>query len=361
VNPYNNLDAKFFWAPAVAQKNMFDISDLWLPKFEITKNTKIATYGSCFAQHIGKALKENGFNWIDAEQPPKGVDEGLARNFNYGIFTARTGNIYTASLLRQWVNWSLGIEVTPAEIWESENRFFDPFRPNIEVDGFSSHEELVASRNQAINSFKSSLVKSDIFVFTLGLTECWRKRLGGYEYPMCPGTVGGEFNPNEHEFINAGFPMIYTDLLEAFKLMRSVNPSLKFLLTVSPVPLTATMSGKHVLVASMESKSILRTVAGALSKSLSFVDYFPSYEIISSTPFRATFFEANLRSVNHMGVEHVMRSFFSCLKSKASKINSSKKDRAINVERDKISSQINGTSRIDPHCDEEILSAFFKS
>jgi hypothetical protein len=87
-------------------------------------------------------------------------------------------------------------------------------------------------------------------------------------------------------------------------------------LTVSPVPLTATNSGNHVLIATMESKSILRAVAGQMKRRFGFVDYFPSYEIINSPPFRGTFFESNQRTVNHVGVNHVMDSFFKCLHSK---------------------------------------------
>ena len=77
---------------------------------------------------------------------------------------------------------------------------------------------------------------------------------------------------------------------QAMALMRSANRGLRFLLTVSPVPLTATNSGNHVLVATVDSKSRLRAVAGQLARTVSRVDYFPSYEIISAPPFRGSFF-----------------------------------------------------------------------
>ena len=43
------------------------------------------------------------------------------------------------------------------------------------------------------------------------------------------------------------------------------------------------------------------------------VSYFPSYEIISSFPFKGRFFESNLRSVRQEGVDHVMENFFAGL------------------------------------------------
>jgi hypothetical protein len=57
-NPYLNLPDKSFWKLSVANKSMFDISELWCPKFNIEPHHKVATFGSCFAQHIGRALKK---------------------------------------------------------------------------------------------------------------------------------------------------------------------------------------------------------------------------------------------------------------------------------------------------------------
>jgi hypothetical protein len=70
------------------------------------------------------------------------------------------------------------------------------------------------------------------------------------------------------------------------------------------------MSGRHVLVATMMSKSILRAVCAKLTEKRPFADYFPSYEIISAPPFRGRFFEDNLRSVTPEGVALVMQTFF---------------------------------------------------
>jgi hypothetical protein len=44
---------------------------------------------------------------------------------------------------------------------------------------------------------------------------------------------------------------IVTDLTEAFELLRTVNPRAKIVLTVSPVPLVATFTSRHVLQATI--------------------------------------------------------------------------------------------------------------
>ena len=351
MNPYENLPSRSFWRLAVASNSMFDIDGLWAPRFDIRPHHNVVTFGSCFAQHIGNALKSHGYNWLSTETPPEGLSEKNQRLFNYNIFSARTGNIYTTSLLKQWTEWALTKGGIPEEIWNENGRFYDPFRPRIEPNGFKSQEELRLSQAQTIKSFRQSIEKADFFVFTLGLTESWTNVESGYEYPMCPGTVAGEYDSNQHKFENQQFHKIITNLQDALSMMEKLNPKLRFILTVSPVPLTATKSDNHVLVATMESKSILRAVAGQLAKNSPKVDYFPSYEIINSPVYKGVFFEPNQRNVNPTGVKFVMDMFFKCLNNKLSG----------NIKND-------GSSLIadmkdeelmdDVLCEEEVLSAF---
>jgi len=350
MNPYENLEGRFFWATGVARKNMFDMGEFWQPKFNIKPKHRIVTFGSCFAQHIGRALAGRGYGWLDTEPAPVGLKPSRAEQFNYGVFSSRTGNIYTVSLLKQWVEWALGKTTPPEEVWEKDGRFYDPFRPRIEPNGFASREELMTSRGVTIDAFRDAIQHADVFVFTLGLTESWFNKSGDYEYPMCPGTVAGEFDENAHVFVNQDYNFIYRALQDAMMLMRELNPNLRFLLTISPVPLTATKSGQHVLVATVHSKSILRAVAGQLAAVRKFVDYFPSYEIISSAPYRGVFYEANLRSVNHHGVDHVMAKFFEGL--------------GVDVMAAPANSGVDGFAdqkTADVICEEELLGAFGKS
>jgi hypothetical protein len=197
-----------------------------------------------------------------------------------------------------------------------------------------------------------------MFVFTLGLTESWWQKGEGegdlaHEYAMCPGTVAGTFDAEQHLFVNKDY-----ETVRAIRVMRSVKPGLKFLLTVSPVPLTATNSGNHVLLATMQSKSILRSVASAVADSRKGVDYFPSHEIINSAPFRGTFFEQNMRSVNQHGVDHVMRTFFNGLAAAATGTSA-----APAPQRSATQAPVQGGSEKtdDLACEEELLAAFCRS
>ena len=81
------------------------------------------------------------------------------------------------------------------------------------------------------------------------------------------------------------------------------------ILTVSPVPLIATMENRSVLVSTTYSKSVLRVAAEVVAKRYDFVAYFPSYEIITGGFNRGSYFAEDLRSVTEAGVAHVMRLF----------------------------------------------------
>ena len=313
MNPYEALPDRAFWRRAIARRPGLEITELWRPKFPFDKAKPWVTFGSCFAQHLAAALAGNGFNWRDYESPPKLTAQETMREYNYGVFSARTGNIYTTSLLLQWIRWALEEEKPPSEIWIAEGRYYDPFRPSIEPGGFASQDELLASRAAAISAFRKCLERSRYFVFTMGLTERWSNAELGYEYPVCPGAAAGAFDPKRHVFDNMPYREVYKAMHECLVAIRSVNRQIRVLLTVSPVPLVASNSGQHVLSASTYSKSVLRAVAGELSDRIGWVDYFPSFEIVATHALGEDMFEANRRSVSERGVRMVMDHFFASL------------------------------------------------
>lgn len=355
-HPYHNLPAHSYWRTGVSNYNPLEVSGLWAAKNPLSIEDRVMTFGSCFAQHLSKALIQNGFSWLDAEPGPPSASKELQRKYNYGIFSARTGNIYTTKLLRQWMEWAIDDQAPPAEVWEQDGRYYDPFRPAIEPNGFSSVDELHASRRVTLDALKSGLEKCSTFVFTLGLTEAWENRANGYTYATCPGTNAGEYDKDAHMFRNYNYNEVKSELAMAIDVVRDFNPDLRFLLTVSPVPLTATASDKHVIVSTTYSKSVLRSVAGSLADEHAYIDYFPSYEIISAPCFRGMFFDPNMRSVSSRGVEFVMEHF----------INAQKKSRSFSGQYQTASLDPAVTAGDTEHdrnlvCEEEILESFSKN
>ncbi|WP_157828245.1 GSCFA domain-containing protein [Paraglaciecola sp. MB-3u-78] len=312
MNPYRNLENRQYWRNFVSdsKESGVIIRELWQPKFNISKDDEIVTFGSCFAQHFSHALKKANYTWLCTEDLPAGVSDEVATALDYRVFSCRTGNIYTTSILNQWVDWSLNKQVMPQEIWQYKKRYYDPMRPTIEKVGFESLEECLAMREQTRLCFTRCIEQAEVFVFTLGLTEAWYNPDMGYEYPVCPQAL--KIAPIEcrSQFVNHDYGSVKAYLLSALEKIRQVNPTVKVLLTVSPVPLIATQLSDHVMVATTSAKSILRAVCSSVADTSKHIDYFPSYEIITN-PFKSgNFFADDRRSVTSDGVNTVMQHFF---------------------------------------------------
>jgi len=311
ISPYTDLPSERFWRSGVSETHPLLAENLYKKKFAIGRSDKIATAGSCFAQHVSNHLQRNGFSVMDVEPPPAVLSEDVAKSFGYKIYSARYGNIYTVRQLLQLARDAESGAVDEADVWEKDGRYFDALRPNIEPQGFESVSEALALRRQHLAKVKELFAEMGVFIFTLGLTEAWVDKRTGRVYPTAPGTIAGNYDPDVYEFHNFDFDEIYADFVEFGKLVRGYNPRLKIILTVSPVPLTATAEEEHVLLATTYSKSVLRAVAGSLAKRYKRIDYFPSYEMIASPWSRGFFYEPNMRSVSPAGVAAVMRVFFS--------------------------------------------------
>jgi hypothetical protein len=139
--------------------------------FTISPADRIATAGSCFAQHISNTLKGEGYRYLVTEQEP-GPGEA---DENYGVFPARFGNIYTVRPIAA----SCSTDATGfrsrrcglAASWTGA--LVDPFRPRIQESGFASRADLLSARTRHLAAVRRMFEEADVFVFTLGLTEAW--------------------------------------------------------------------------------------------------------------------------------------------------------------------------------------------
>lgn len=308
-HPYQSLPDSFFWRRAVAKPAMADVDPVIDFPFKITKKDRIVTAGSCFAQEIARHLSASGFNFHVTERPHPIVSAAEASRQQYGVYSARYGNIYTARQLVQMFDRAFA-RFTPIETcWWHDGRYVDAFRPTIPPEGFASEDEMLSARSKHLDSVRAAFSEADVFVFTLGLTEAFEDRRDGAIFPVCPGTHGGVFDSDKYAFVNFEVDDVVADLRAFLDRVSQVNPNARVILTVSPVPLVATASGQHVLTATTYSKSVLRVAAQRMADTHSNVAYFPSYEIVTGNHARGTYFSSDLRSVTREGVEHVMKLF----------------------------------------------------
>lgn len=309
-HPYSGLPDYAYWRRGVTNVAPGELDPVVDAPFRFGARDKVATAGSCFAQHIGRYLRANGCNYLVTEAAHPLIGPEAERILNYGLFTARYGNIYTSRQLVQLMERAYG-RLTPEEnAWtHGEGLVFDPFRPNIQPGGYNSVRELEFDRERHFTAVREAFETLDVFVFTLGLTEAWRSRGDGVVFPLCPGVAGGQFSPKKHEFINLGVEDVVGDMTTFISQLRRVNPRAKVILTVSPVPLVATAEPRHVLVSTIYSKSALRVACEQITRLFENVAYFPSYEIVAGGFASKNYFAADGRSVTDEGVAHVMRVF----------------------------------------------------
>ena len=308
THPYKMLPDKAFWRRSVAKRTINEVDPVGTFDLCLTPDMKVATAGSCFAQHIARHLKASGFNYYVAEPGHPVLPQSVRDAFGYGLFSARYGNLYTARQLWQLIERAYG-RFTPAEApWiEADGSVRDPFRPTIQPDNFSSIPEMLADRAQHLARVREMFENLDVFVFTLGLTECWESKADGAVFPLCPGVEGGEFDPDLYAFRNQDVPEVLGDMTAFLARLAELNPKAQVILTVSPVPLMATAEpDAQVLAATTYSKSVLRVAAETLRKAHEHVHYFPSYEVITGAYNLGTYYAEDLRNVTEEGVSHVM-------------------------------------------------------
>ena len=108
--------------------------------------------------------------------------------------------------------------------------------------------------------------------------------------------------------------MLYNEILDDLKLslekIRELNSDIKFIMTISPVPLAASMVNNHIGLSNTYSKSVLRAAVGELVQTDENVDYFGSYEILTHCFRNHLYWKDDMRSIKDSGLKAVFNSFY---------------------------------------------------
>ena len=307
VTPYSTKPATSFWRRGVANVPATAMDPVIETNFTIGPTDAVATAGSCFAQHISAALRERGFTTMMTEAAPLSA---TAQDENYGVFTARFGNIYTVRQLLQLLNRAYGLFSPGESAWiRADGRFIDPFRPLVQSAGFDSPDAVQLDRAAHLEAVRRMFEDCNVFVFTLGLTEAWESVRDGAIFPLVPQAVAHGIDAANYRFHNFTVAEMTADLTTFIKRLRRLNPTIRIILTVSPVALIATFEDRHVLVSNTYSKAALRVVADEISRGFPDVAYFPSFEIVTGPQARSAYLAEDLREIRPEGVAHVMSVF----------------------------------------------------
>jgi hypothetical protein len=185
------------------------------------------------------------------------------------------------------------------------DQWFDPRASGLRL---VDRETALVNRGR-LTCATATIRQARICFFTLGLTETWLDVRTGIAMNAHPGPAWLARMPERFRFVDYGYDATLSDMLEIVELVRThCNPVMRFIVTVSPVPLGATFKDADVIVANSASKAVLRAVAEELFRRFDFVDYFPSCELVFNAP-RGLAFEGDQRHVARDMVAGVMGRF----------------------------------------------------
>ena len=122
----------------------------------------------------------------------------------YGTFSARYGNVYTAAQAEQLFRRAYGEFVPDERPWHrTDGALADPFRPMVEPDGFADVPRWQADRTAHLAAVRAVFEESDVLVFTLGLDRGLAVACRRCGLPTAPGVNAGDYDPDAtYEFVN---------------------------------------------------------------------------------------------------------------------------------------------------------------
>ncbi len=245
------------------------------PSFQLQPGEKIFTIGSCFARNIEKALASRGFDVVTRRILSAGTT----------LFKHRANilNNYGVPSILNELTWALDAD----KPFDANTNLFELY-PDRYIDIHlpaairpASRDE-VLERRKVITDITAEVKNCRVVVMTLGLTEVWYDRQSELYLNYSPRRALVAKHPDRFELHVLSYEETLSYLRQIVTLLKQTcGEAQRILLTVSPVPLTATYTGRDVLVANGLSKAVLRTAADEIIAENDHIDYFPSYESIT--------------------------------------------------------------------------------
>jgi len=272
---------------------------------EISRRTRIASMGSCFAREIKRRLIQKGYHYICEEtHHPAAVHASAAWERVYNTFCLRQIFEYTFENWQPQIRW-----------WTApqSGKIQDPYRRTIVYENL---EEAESDFNAHRGHSRNAIRQAEVFILTLGLTEIWQDRRDGSVISLPAGPYvneGGDMS--RYEFRVSRYEENLANLERIHDILARHHPACRLVITVSPVNLWATFRADlDVISASCNSKSTLRAAADEFVARHENVVYFPAFEMATIyQPLSGRTYFADGREnfhVNKATVKFIMRHFF---------------------------------------------------
>lgn len=275
------------------------------PSFEFQDDDAFFTMGSCFAREVEKNLIKVGLKapMTELALPKEEMISGTANELL---------NKYTPFAMLNEIRWAVTGETPPDEhlylLADAEKDLWaDPhLHPDLKPAPLSRLKE----RRAEVLELTRSILTTRIIVFTMGLVEAWYDNLSGLYLNGSPPKLAMSSQPDRFELHVLSYEDVMSAMDDLYALIaQHCRKDARILITVSPVPFKATLTGRDALTANTYSKSVLRAATETFVRQHENVDYFPSYEMVTLSDRVAAYWIDNIHVRPEM-VERIMNQVF---------------------------------------------------
>lgn len=244
--------------------------------WQISHSDKILGVGSCFTQHIGKYLEDYKFSCLTN---PHGI-----------IFNPISiADCLDAMLLNQQINITALLNHRNLYHSLQHHSSFSSSDPDITISGI----------NQSTQRGNQFLKQSRFLILTFGTAYVYVFNKSRQIVANCHKLPQNQFSKKLLTVTS-----IVNRLKEVLTTLRTQNPHLRVILTVSPV--------RHIkdgMINNQKSKATLLLATHDLVDQLEFVHYFPSYEILMDDLRDYRFYKDDLLHPNQLAVKYIWEHF----------------------------------------------------
>lgn len=277
------------------------------PKFQFSEDMSFFPIGSCFVTHIANSLTERGYEVL-TNRLRIGTEHFPDPQYHYENDIALIK--FTPHSMLNEIQVNVGARDLPDHglINLQNGTYWNPQLHKILPGPLDVCRDIQERVRQTV----SSILEADVVFITLGLTETWfdtKLDIALNENPLVIRELRRAASDERFAFRNIGYPETIVCLETLLGLVREKSiKDVKFVLTVSPIPLARTFTERDIITANMFSKSVLRVAAQTLADKYDWVDYFPSYEIVINT-HRELAWRHNQRHIQDGMVDCIMQTF----------------------------------------------------
>jgi len=294
MNPFSNIPLRQRYSKAANEK----ITDITLLA---TENT--VSLGSCFADHIMSQINQR----LGGSFEFPGIQRIAAKHS--GVHdTSRLGNLYTPRQIYELINEVESLSPRYIVYKDKKDLFFDALRPGVIENNYLSVTSCQKARYLIISRLLDKLKSAQQVILTYGFVENWIHKAKNFSVPVLPLVRNASLNADDFIFHKENLNEVISHIGRTVESINKINPKCHIILTVSPVPLMASMQPRHVAESNIASKSTLRAAIDYLKDETKLrFSYFPSYEIVTTASCGGPFLKAPPQhGVTTAGIDTVM-------------------------------------------------------